>query len=170
MSARPTGRHVRRDDVDLLVLERDLDLPVRELWAAVTDSGRLARWFGTWEGDPASGRVRVRMTAEGEDVEAAEWEVRACEPPHRVALHRADAYGVWDVELTVAEAGGGARLTFAQVVHDPAALESIGPGWDWYLDRLVAAETGGDPATLDWDAYYPALAAHYRAVASTLDR
>ena len=41
---------------------------------------------------------------------------------------------------------------------------SVGPGWEYYLDRLVAAETGGDPATVDFDRdYYPAMAEHYRA-------
>jgi len=41
--------------------------------------------------------------------------------------------------------------------------ESVGPGWDYYLDRLVAAETGGDLTAIDFDDYYPAFAAHYRA-------
>ena len=35
--------------------------------------------------------------------------------------------------------------------------ESVGPGWEYYLDRLVAAEAGRDPATLVWDDYYPVL-------------
>ena len=39
---------------------------------------------------------------------------------------------------------------------DPAIAESVGPGWDYYLDRLVAAETGGDLADVDCDDYYPA--------------
>lgn len=168
MPVQATGRLERRDGVDLLVLERTLPLAPGELWAAVTESARLGRWIATWEGDPASGRVQVQMVAEGEDVAPAEYEVRACEPPRRLALRYAGDFGVWEIELTVAAAGGGATLTFTQVVHDAAALENIGPGWDYYLDRLVAAETGGDPAAVVWDDYYPALAGHYREVAAPL--
>jgi uncharacterized protein YndB with AHSA1/START domain len=167
MTAQPTGRAERRAGVDLLVLERTLPLPPAGLWAAVTESDRLARWFASWTGDPASGRVTVQMLAEGDDVPPAVYEVRACEPPHRLAVRNESEYGVWEIELTVAAAAaGGATVTLAQVVHDASALESIGPGWDYYLDRLVAAETGGDPGALAWDDYYPALAGHYTAVAA----
>ena len=42
--------------------------------------------------------------------------------------------------------------------------ESVGPGWEFYLDRLVAAETGGDVAAIDFERdYYPAMVEHYRA-------
>lgn len=166
MPVRATGRREVRDGADLLVLERTLPLPPGELWAAITEPARLAPWIATWDGDPRSGHVRVWMLAEGDDVAPAEYEVRACEPPRRLALRYAGDYGVWELELTVAAAAAGATVTFTQVVHDPEALENIGPGWDYYLDRLVAAETGGDPAAVDWDAYYPALAEHYRALAT----
>ena len=39
----------------------------------------------------------------------------------------------------------------------------MGPGWEYYLDRLVAAETGGDLAAIDFERdYYPAMAEYYR--------
>ena len=47
------------------------------------------------------------------------------------------------------------------MIDDPAGLENIGPGWEYYLDRLVAAETGGDVEAIAWDDYYPAQAAYY---------
>ena len=40
----------------------------------------------------------------------------------------------------------------------------VGPGWEYYLDRLVAAETGADVAAIDFDDYYPAQSDHYRAM------
>ena len=55
-------------------------------------------------------------------------------------------------------------LSFSQPGVDHDDVPSVGPGWEYYLDRLVAAETGGDPATVDFDRdYYPAMAEHYRA-------
>jgi hypothetical protein len=47
-------------------------------------------------------------------------------------------------------------------VPDPALADSVGPGWEYYLDRMVAAETGADPGALVWDDYYPGLRHHYR--------
>ena len=165
MSAAATGRLVRRDDQDVVVLERTFAAPVADVWAAVTEPERLARWIGTWRGDPTSGAVRFRMTAEGEDVPEETYEIRACEPPHRLELHAANDYGVWDLRLELTEADGATTLAFGQVVHDRAAFESIGPGWDYYLDRLVAAETGADVAAMDFAAdYFPALQGHYAAL------
>ena len=46
---------------------------------------------------------------------------------------------------------------------DPELASSVGPGWEYYLDRLVAAETGGDVGSIVWDDYYPGQADHYRA-------
>ena len=41
----------------------------------------------------------------------------------------------------------------------------MGAGWEYYLDRLVAAETGGDVDAVDFDRdYYPAMAAHFRGL------
>lgn len=52
-------------------------------------------------------------------------------------------------------------MTFAQDVPDPAMAENVGPGWEYYLDRMVAAEADEDPARLDFDDYYPSMSAHY---------
>ena len=41
----------------------------------------------------------------------------------------------------------------------------MGAGWEYYLDRLVAAETGDDVGAVDFDRdYYPAMAAHFRGL------
>ena len=41
----------------------------------------------------------------------------------------------------------------------------MGAGWEYYLDRLVAAETGDDVDAVDFDRdYYPAMAAHFRGL------
>ena len=48
-------------------------------------------------------------------------------------------------------------------------MESVGPGWEYYLDRLVAAETGGDPDAVDFARdYHPAMSGHYRPLAEQL--
>jgi uncharacterized protein YndB with AHSA1/START domain len=170
-----TGRREERDGRTLLVIEREFRAPVDDVWAACTDPSRMERWIGTWSGDPGSGSVTFRMTAEGEDVPAEEMDVLACEPPHRFAVRSREPQpfsedgsgekAVWEMELELAEAGGVTSLRFVQVLApgstgvDMAA--STGPGWDYYLDRLVAAVSGDDVAAVDWEAYAPG-SSHYR--------
>ncbi|NHC22240.1 polyketide cyclase [Nocardioides sp. IC4_145] len=158
----PTGRVVG----GTLMLTRHLPLPASEVWTALTEPARLERWIGTWTGDPAEGQVMFTMTAEGEHAPAEQMTISVCEPPLRLVLVSRVGDDWWDLELELgAAADGGTLLTFKQPGVDPAAAESVGPGWEYYLDRLVAAETGGDVSAIDFDRdYYPAMAAHYRRV------
>lgn len=149
----PVGRREERDGAATLVIERTFGAPAEDVWAAVTEPDRLARWIGTWSGDPASGTVQFRMTAEGEDIEAEPVTVHECDPPRRLVLSW-DSNGVlWHVELDLAEAAGITTLTFAQRVPDTATGRDVGPGWEYYLDRLVAAQCGGDVAAVAWPDY-----------------
>src|SRR5690625_3589281 len=49
----PRGREVQ--------IERRFRAPIDEVWAAMTESDRLERWIGRWEGDPATGKVTFFM-------------------------------------------------------------------------------------------------------------
>lgn len=123
----------------------------------------MRRWIGTWTGDPAEGQVTFWMLAEGDDVPAETMWIEQCDPPHRLRL-RSEVPGgdeVWHIEVDLLERDGGTILRFAQDVPRAGLAESVGPGWEYYLDRLVAAETGGDVAAVDFDTYYPALGAAY---------
>ncbi|WP_262851279.1 SRPBCC domain-containing protein [Mumia quercus] len=165
MSIVATGRRETRDGVDHLVIERDFAAPVEEVWAAVTEPERLSRWIGTWTGDPASGAVEFRMTAEGEDVPVEKYGIEVCEPPRRLVTRAdsPDATGEdWVLTLDLADHEEGTRLTFAQAMADAETAASLGPGWEYYLDRLVAAETGADVAAVDFEAYLADQQDHYR--------
>jgi hypothetical protein len=68
----------------------------------------------------------------------------------------------WYLDVDLSEADGVTTLTFSQPDADQVDAPSVGAGWEYYLDRLVAAETGGDPASVDFERdYYPAMAEHY---------
>jgi len=171
-----TGRKERRDGDTLLVIERRFRAPIDDVWAACTDPERMERWIGTWSGDPASGSVSFRMTAEGEDVAAEEMDVLACEPPRRFAVRgrepqpfSADGSGDtahWHMELELTEADGVTSLSFVQVLAagdlGREMVASVGPGWDYYLDRLVADLAGEDVASVEWPAYEGG-SDHYRS-------
>jgi uncharacterized protein YndB with AHSA1/START domain len=167
----PTGRREERAGRQFLVMERRFEAPIDAVWAAITEPERLARWIGTWTGDPASGAVDFRMLFEGEGAAIEVFTIDACRPPTRLELTSTAPFdGVtpveWHLELDLVESGGVTTLTFAQSVPEPTMAESVGPGWEYYLDRLVSAEAGGDPATIDFDDYYPSQSEHYRSAFS----
>ena len=159
-----TGHREERGGAPYVVFRREFRAPVADVWASVTEPARLERWIGTWSGDPASGSIDFRMTAEGEDAPAETHRILACEPPHHLVTESTGSGdgAVWRLELDLAEADGVTVLTFGQRLEASIPVDSVGPGWDYYLDRLVVAEAGRDVAEVDWDAYYPALADHYR--------
>lgn len=164
--AHPTGRRETRGGHEVLVFTRRFAAPAEDVWAAVTEPDRLARWVGTWEGDPADGWVGFRMTAEGEDAPAERMWIDECDPPRRLATHSTTPNGSWYLELVLEESDGSTTLSFAQRMTDPAVAADVGPGWDYYLDRLVAAETGTDVAAVDFTDYHPADSEYYRALFS----
>lgn len=162
----PTGYRETRDGYDVVVLTRQFPAAVEDVWAAVTEPDRLERWIGTWEGDPADGWVGFRMTAESPDASAERMWIDECDPPRRLATHSSTPYGDWHLALDLDEWDGVTTLTFAQRMSDPGVAADVGPGWDYYLDRLVAAETGGDVAAVDFTDYHPADSDYYRALFS----
>ncbi|WP_328367903.1 SRPBCC family protein [Streptomyces sp. NBC_00445] len=168
MTPEPTGRLVRTSAGFDLILTRSYRAPVDDVWASVTESERTARWFGPWRGEAAPGRtVEVQMVFE----EEAPWSsllIEACEPPHRLAVSAEDEAGSWSLELLLAEAEGEAETTGTtelRLVHHLTSTEhlgSTGPGWEYYLDMLTAARTGGPRP--DFADYYPAQKAYFESL------
>jgi uncharacterized protein YndB with AHSA1/START domain len=164
----PTGRREHRDGQEYLVIERRFAAPIDAVWAAVTEPERLSRWIGTWTGDPARGSVDFRMLYEGEGAAVEVFTIHECEAPRRLSVtsrapYEGDPPVDWHVTLDLSEADGVTTLRFGQSVPDAPMAESVGPGWEYYLDRLVAAESGDDPSAVDFDDYYPAQSEHYRS-------
>jgi uncharacterized protein YndB with AHSA1/START domain len=155
----PTGRIEERDGQLVLVQTREFRASIEDVWAAVTEPERLARWIGTWTGDPTTGSVMFAMTFEGQE-EGDAMVIRVCEPPHRLHVTSQVGEEWWLLELDLTHADGVTTLTFSQPGILPEQVGNVAPGWDYYLDRLVDAETGADPALRDWQEY-AATASHY---------
>jgi uncharacterized protein YndB with AHSA1/START domain len=90
MSSQRTGASrglvgsVRAVDGKALVrMEDSFDTGIDDLWSAITDPDRLARWIGKVEGDLRLGgefRASFTSTYEGPG------RVDVCEPPHRLQV------------------------------------------------------------------------------------
>ncbi|MEV6844030.1 SRPBCC family protein [Actinoplanes sp. NPDC051411] len=157
MSPTPTGRLFGND----LVLTRTFRAPIDDVWAGLTEPERTARWFGPWQGDAAPGRpIKVQMVHE----EGQPWmdmTIDACEPPRRLAISAGDENDRWLLEVELAETSGVTELRFTQHLSTTDAVGEVGPGWEYYLDCLVAARD--EQPLPDFNDYYPAQKEHFES-------
>lgn len=157
MSPKPTGRLFGDD----LVLTRTFRAPMADVWASLTDPARTARWFGPWQGDATPGRtIKVQMVHE-EGTPWMDMTIDACEPPRRLAVSAVDEHGSWHLDMVLVESAGVTELRFTQHLTGTEGVGEVGPGWEYYLDALVASRDG-QPAP-DFDDYYPAMKEHFEA-------
>lgn len=157
MPPTPTGR-LRGND---LILTRQFRAPIEDVWTSVTDPESTARWFGRWEGEPrGDSKIRVQMAFEkGEPWLDAT--IEACEAPHRYVV--ITSYGPWRLEVRLRQAGDFTELELVHHAIDLEGIGEVGPGWEYYLDNLVAARAGQPLPT--FEMYYPGQKAQYLALA-----
>jgi uncharacterized protein YndB with AHSA1/START domain len=155
----PTGRLVRTDKGYDLVLTRTMRAPIEDVWASITESERTARWFGPWEGTGAPGNtIKLQMVHEAGEG----WmdiRIDACSAPTHLAVSTTDDSGTWRMEAQLSEAGGVTELNLVQHVERTDVIGSTGPGWEYYLDMLIAARE--DKPVPIWDDYYPSQQEYY---------
>ena len=158
----PTGRIEQRDGDYVLVQSRTFRAPIEDVWASVTEPQRTARWFGAWEGEAAPGRtIKIQMAYE----DTAPWfdmTIDACDPPRRLAVSTTDESGGWRVELLLSHADGRTELRLVHHLDSTDGIGEMGPGWEYYLDMLVAARDG--LPTPAFDDYDPAMKPYFEAL------
>jgi hypothetical protein len=67
------------------------------------------------------------------------------------------------LSLLLSEADGTTTLEFVHHRVDPKAVGEFGPGWEYYLDLLVASREAKPLPT--FDAYYPAQKEYFTSLA-----
>lgn len=88
--------------------------------------------------------------------------IEACEPPHHLAVSSVDGFGRWHLDAVLEQSGATTTMTFTHHLDADADAGSVGPGWEYYLDMLVASRDGS--ATPNFDDYYPAQQAYYESL------
>jgi uncharacterized protein YndB with AHSA1/START domain len=158
----PTGRLETTKDGRDLVLERTFRASIDDVWASITESERTARWFASWTGDAGPGKtIRYRLELE-ESKPEGDMRIDACEPPRHLAVSSIDEYGAWRLEAWLEHADGSTTLRFVHHLDDGVDVGSVGPGWEYYLDALVASR---DERELPkFDDYYPAQQEYYQGL------
>jgi len=127
----------------VIVASRSYDTAPEDVWDAITNPGRIPRWFLPVSGDlRLGGRYQLQGNAGGE--------ITRCEPPRHLAVTWEYAGAVSWVTVELSDDGqGGTHLSLEHLAHldDHAKWEEFGPGavgvgWDMTLmglDRHLAS-------------------------------
>jgi uncharacterized protein YndB with AHSA1/START domain len=152
--------------VSVVRIEDRYDTDIDDLWSAITDPARLARWHGEVEGDLRPGG-EFRVYLEADDIEST-GRVDACEPPHRLLVttrETDESYrrgqgvppfdAVWELTLT---ADGDRTILVIEVKGMP--LEKIaffGAGWQIHAENLAAYLASREPDDVEtrWKELVP---------------
>lgn len=162
MTAQPTGTRA----IDgALELRREFPIAPAELWAYLTESPRTAQWFGPWQAGARPGEAEVVLLAE-DGAPSERIQILTCDrSAHALVVRTGEGAAAWRLELNIESQGTGSRLVFRMPGLDPQQAGSVGPGWEYYLDRLKAAVQGTDIAAVQFEAdYYPAMSDYYESL------
>lgn len=124
-----------------LTFTRSYPVGTDDLWAAVTDPARLARWLGAVEGAPAGVGDAFRVDLGDRDL--VDLVVTACSPGRVACRWRYPGEPDSEVVVAVAPDGPGSRLTLTHARLAAAAALDYGGGWEDLLDALAVGLAGG---------------------------
>jgi uncharacterized protein YndB with AHSA1/START domain len=166
--ARILGSLRSADGKGVVRMQDRFDTDIDDVWSALTDPRRLARWYGEVEGDlRLGGEFRARVFASG-------WEgtgrVDACEPPRRLLVTMRDADpqpGQPDetvIDATLAADGDQTILVLEERGMPLDLLAAYGAGIQVHVEDLAAHLAGRERC--DADARWNELLAAYQDLAA----
>ena len=138
-------------------IEDRYDTDIDDLWSALTDPGRLARWLGEVEGDlRLGGEFRARFF-DGWDGTGS---VEACEPPRRLLLLTTQPGQAHEhfIEVTLAADGDQTILVWEERGMPLDQLAAYGAGIQVHVEDLAAHLAGRERCDADarWGELLPA--------------
>jgi uncharacterized protein YndB with AHSA1/START domain len=160
------GRLRSADGQGIVRMEDRYDTGIDDLWSALTDPRRLARWLGEFEGDlRLGGEFRARFLASG-------WEgtgrVEGCEPPRHllVVTKGLDEPDEHVIEATLAADGDQTLLVLEERGMPVNLLAAYGSGIQVHVEDLAAHIAGRErcDAKARWEELLPA----YEALAAKI--
>ncbi|NYF09181.1 uncharacterized protein YndB with AHSA1/START domain [Leifsonia sp. AK011] len=163
MGIQASGRVVRDESGLELIVERRVPLPAGETWDWLTASARLKKWIGPRRGRAVvGGTVDLTMTAE-EGSPTSTLTLDACEPGERYTVAFGESADAWRITISLADLGTTTAVYLKQRLANARDAGSIGPGWEWYLDRMLAAIAGTEMP--DFDEYLTVQRPYYERLA-----
>jgi len=161
------------DGKGVVRIEDRYDTDIDDLWAAITDPARLARWHGQVEGDlRPGGAFRVYLAAD--DIEST-GRVEACEPPRRLLVttretdesyRKGQGVPPFDesIEVTLTADRDQTILVIELQGMPLDKIAFYGAGWQIHAESLAAHITGRERG--DSEARWNELVPSYQALAA----
>jgi uncharacterized protein YndB with AHSA1/START domain len=154
-------------------IEDRYDTDIDDLWAALTDPDRLARWYGRVEGDLRPGRTFRLFTA---DLDSA-GRIEVCEPPRRLVVTTRETEESYlkgqgaepfdELAEATLTADGGQTILVIEVRGMPLDKAAFyGAGWQIHAENLAAYLAGREPG--DVEARWAALVPPYQDLAASI--
>lgn len=136
-----------------------------DLWAAISEPARLARWIADVDGDlRVGGTISARFTSGWE----GPGRIDVCDPPrHLVMTMGPETDDETVIEAVLSPDPGGTRLVVEESGIPLPEIGAHGAGWQAHMDDLVAHLTGGESPR--WQTRWVELAHTYQDLASRMD-
>jgi uncharacterized protein YndB with AHSA1/START domain len=156
-----------QDGKGVVTVQDRFDTDIDDLWGAITDPARLARWLGRVEGDlRVGGEFRAHFSL------ASGWEgtgrVEVCQPPGRLLVRTVDkrTTGEQFIEATLTADGDQTILVWEERGMPAGLLAPYGAGIQAQVEDLGAYLAGrkGDDFGTRWSELHPA----YEELAATV--
>lgn len=160
-NARPGTRIVgslrSADGAGVVRVEERYATDIDDLWSALTDPDRLARWYGQVDGELGlGGEFRMYVDASG-------WEgtgrVEACEPPRRLMVTTKELSESFrkTVEATLTSEDDHTVLVIEVRGMPLDKIAFFGAGWQIHTEDLAAYLAGGERGDTEarWDELVP---------------
>jgi uncharacterized protein YndB with AHSA1/START domain len=166
-NARILGSLGSADGAGVVRIEDRYDTPIDDLWLALTDPARLARWHSQVEGDLRIGG-EFRMYIAANDLESS-GRVEACEPPRRLLVTTRETEASYrkgqgvppfdQVTEATLTADGDQTILVIEVRGMPLdKIAAYGAGWQIHAENLAAYLAGREPrdTRMRWEELVPA--------------
>jgi len=155
------------DGKGIVRMEDRFDADMDDLWSALTDPVRLARWIGEVDGDlRLGGEYSYNLFASGSE---GTGRIEACEPPRRLLLTMdLDQPDADVIEATLAADGDQTILVWEERGMPLDLLAAYGAGVQIHVEDLadyLAGRERRDDGKARWDELHPA----YQGLAANRD-
>jgi uncharacterized protein YndB with AHSA1/START domain len=154
------------DGKGVVRMQDRFDTDIDDVWSALTDPSRLARWIGEVAGDlRLGGEFRARFYASGWD---GTGRVEACEPPRRLLLltREPDQPDEHVIEVTLAADGDQTVLLLEERGMPLDHLAAYGSGIQVHVEDLASHLAGRERC--DADARWKELTPAYQDLAASI--
>ena len=163
------------DGTGVVRIEDRYDTDIDDLWSALTDPGRLARWYGEVAGDLRSGgQFRLHVDDAGMDVTGR---VEACEPPRRLRVTTRETDESYrpgngvppfdEIAEATLTADGDQTILVIEVRGMPLdKIAFYGAGWQIHAENLATYLAGRESG--DTEARWGELVPPYQDLAAKI--